>query len=117
MFSITEHDTIRTAQYKNVICSKRLVYKLLKAYESKHIAINSLSRDFSRWFSKRTQEDGAIDFCDKTRDIYNLIRGTSFPFPGAYAYIDNKKVHIWETHPFDEIIDFSMYRPGEVIDI
>lgn len=35
MFSITCHDDIRTAQYKNMICSKNLIRKLLKAYEKK----------------------------------------------------------------------------------
>lgn len=24
---------------------------------------------------------------------------------------------VWEAHPFDEIIDFSAYAPGEVVDI
>ena len=33
MFSITPHDDIRTAQYKNMICSKNLIRRLLKAYE------------------------------------------------------------------------------------
>jgi len=117
MFSITEHDTIRTAQYKNMICAKHLVNKLLRAYENRYIEVNFVSKDFDTWFSKRTQEDGLIDFGDKTRNIYNLIRGISYPFPGAYGYIDNKKVYIWEAHPFDETLDFSMYRPGEVIDI
>ena len=27
------------------------------------------------------------------------------------------KVTVWEAHPFDEMIDFSAYAPGEVIDI
>ena len=58
-----------------------------------------------------------MDFHDRTRDIYNLIRGVAAPFPGAFAYIGDKKVTIWEAKPFDEMIDFSEYQPGEVIDI
>ena len=27
------------------------------------------------------------------------------------------KVTVWMAHPFDEMIDFSAYAPGEVIDI
>ena len=26
-------------------------------------------------------------------------------------------MRIWEAHPFDEMIDFSEYAPGEVIDV
>ena len=31
--------------------------------------------------------------------------------------IGEDKVTVWEAHPFDEMIDFSAYAPGEVIDI
>ena len=26
-------------------------------------------------------------------------------------------MRVWEAHPFDEMIDFSAYAPGEVIDV
>ena len=28
-----------------------------------------------------------------------------------------EKVTVWSAHPFDEMLDFSMYAPGEIIDI
>lgn len=117
MFSITPHDDIRTAQYKNMICSKNLIRKLLKAYEEDHIVIRTDSRDFDSWYEKRTAADGKIDFHARTREIYNLIRGVAAPFPGASAMCGDKEVKVWEAHPFDEMIDFSAYAPGEVIDV
>ncbi|MCH5248415.1 MAG: hypothetical protein J1E98_00710 [Lachnospiraceae bacterium] len=117
MFSITPHDDIRTAQYKNMICSKNLIRRLLTAYEAGNITINTESRDFDSWYNKRTAADGKIDFHERTRNIYNLIRGVAAPFPGAFAMLGDEKVTIWSAHPFDEMIDFSAYAPGEVIDI
>ena len=120
MFSITPHDDIRTAQYKNMICSKRLIKKLLEAYRNASIQIRTQSKDFDSWYGKRTAADGKIDFHARTREIYNLIRGVAAPFPGAYAYMSEEggaKVTVWQAHPFDEMIDFSEYAPGEVIDI
>lgn len=117
MFSITPHDDIRTAQYKNMICARNLIRKLLKAYGQRAIVIRKESKDFDSWYEKRTGADGKIDFRGRTRDIYNLIRGVAAPFPGAFAYADDRKVTIWKAHPFDEMIDFSAYEPGEVIDI
>ena len=117
MFSLTVHDDIRTAQYKNMICSKNLIRKLLKAYDEKNIQIRQESKDFDSWYMKRTAADGKIDFRGRTRDIYNLIRGVAAPFPGAFAMCAGEKVTVWEAHPFDEMIDFSAYTPGEVVDV
>lgn len=117
MFSITPHDDIRTAQYKNMICSKNLIRKLLKAYEEGNITIRQDSKDFDSWYEKRTAADGKIDFHARTREIYNLIRGVAAPFPGAFAFVGEEKVTVWEAQPFDEMIDFSNYAPGEVIDV
>lgn len=117
MFSITPHDDIRTAQYKNMICSKRLIRKLLTAYENGKVEVRTESKDFDSWYEKRTAADGKIDFHNRTRDIYNLIRGVTAPFPGAFAFCKGEEVRVWAAHPFDEMIDFSAYAPGEVIDV
>ncbi len=132
MFSINPHDTIRTAQYKNLIVSKRLIERLLKTYlAGEEIVIRTESRDFDSWYEKRTPADGKIDFHRRTREIYDLIRGVTEPFPGAFCYVSDthadtgasgdgaqkEQVVIWEAHPFDEILDFSAFAPGEVIDV
>ncbi|MCR5670796.1 MAG: hypothetical protein K6G10_07300 [Butyrivibrio sp.] len=122
MFQINEHDDIRTAQYKNMICSKNLIRKLLKVFlETGNVSIRTDSKDYDSWYNKRTAADGRIDFKDRTRNIYNLIRGVAAPFPGAFCYAgkedDDCKITVWQAHPFDEMIDFSGYAPGEVVDI
>lgn len=117
MFSITPHDDIRTAQYKNMICSKNLIRKLLAAYQKGNIEIRTESKDFDSWYNKRTAADGKIDFHERTRNIYNLIRGVAAPFPGAFAMLGDEKVTIWSAQPFDEMMDFSAYEVGEVIDV
>lgn len=122
MFQINEHDDIRSAQYKNMICSKNLIRKLVTTYMEKgEIPIRTDSKDYDSWYNKRTAADGKIDFKDRTRNIYNLIRGVAAPFPGAFCYAEKEddahKVTVWEAHPFDEMMDFSGYAPGEIIDV
>ncbi|MBQ8947562.1 MAG: hypothetical protein IJ058_12245 [Lachnospiraceae bacterium] len=116
-FQIGPCDDIRTAQYKNMIVSKRLIRKLLNAYSEDDITIRTESKDYDSWYSKRTAADGLVDFHGRTRDIYNLIRGVAAPFPGAYAFINGRRITIWNAQPFDEMIDFSDYAPGEIADI
>ena len=120
MFSINEHDDIRTAQYKNMISSKRLIARLIKEYQKGKVDIKTDSKDFDSWYEKRTPADGKIDWKDRTRNIYNLIRGVAAPFPGAWCFLngnEENRVLVWEAKPFDEMMDFSMYAPGEVIDV
>ena len=117
MFSINPHDTIRTLQYKNILVSKRLIGRLLQAWQEGTVKVNRQSKDFDSWYEKRTAADGKLDFQKKTRELYDLIRGVTRPFPGAFAFCGGAKVTVWSAHPFDEILDFSGYAPGEVIDV
>jgi len=115
MFAINPHDTIRTLQYKNVLVSRRLITKLLEAHKEGTIRVRRDSKDFDSWNGKRTAADGLMDFHARTRELYNLVRAVTKPFPGAFCYAGSEKVIVWSAHPFDEMLDFSMYAPGEII--
>ena len=54
------------------------------------------------YFGKRTPEDGRIDFNKSAKDVYNLIRALSKPFPGAFAQINGKDTIIWRAKIGDE---------------
>ena len=54
------------------------------------------------YFGKRTPEDGRIDFNKSAKDVYNLIRALSKPFPGAFAEINGKDTIIWRAKIGDE---------------
>jgi len=118
MFEVNEFDDIRTLQYKDLIVSKYLASKLLQDYVAgKPLTITHTDNDPTHWYKGRTPEDGRIDVNAKTREIYNLIRGITRPFPGAFAFVGKERLSIWASHPFDKTIDFSGYRVGEIIGI
>ena len=54
------------------------------------------------YFGKRTPEDGRIDFNKSAKDVYNLIRALSKPFPGAFAQINGKDTIFWRAKIGDE---------------
>ena len=125
-FSLTPFDDIRTAQFKNQICSKRLIERLVTTYLSgEEIRVRTDSKDFDSWYNKRTAADGRIDWQGRTRQIYDLIRGVAAPFPGAFSDIreeeeteeEGRRITIWAAQPFDDRIDFSRYQPGQIVDI
>lgn len=57
------------------------------------------------------KEDTRIDFSMPSKDIRNLVRGLN-SIPGAYCYLDNKRMKIYEV----EILDKSNYNEyGKIV--
>lgn len=49
---------------------------------------------YSIW---RRPEDGEIDWSRSSTQIHDLVRGLTFPYPGAFTTLDGKKLTIWST--------------------
>ena len=69
------------------------------------------------FYPKRNEEDGIIFWDLETDQIYNLIRGVTYPFPGAFTFIDTEKVIIWKSQPFDSRIFNHTIEPGTILKI
>ena len=54
------------------------------------------------------RDEELIDFSKSKREIFNQIRGLN-PYPGAYFFLDNKIVKIYETN----IVDDNSYKDKE----
>lgn len=52
---------------------------------------------------QRFPENGKINWNLKNSKIFDLIKAVSFPYPGAYTYLDNKKIIIWRANINDKI--------------
>ncbi|MGC9325461.1 MAG: formyltransferase family protein, partial [Desulfomonilia bacterium] len=53
------------------------------------------------YFGGRKPEDGRIAWEQSARDIYNLIRGVTRPYPGAFSFLGSTKILFWWAE-FDE---------------
>jgi methionyl-tRNA formyltransferase len=76
-----------------------ITQKVLKAFESGNIPRHSQNHLASTVFSRRTPADGLIDFTDAAISVWNLIRAVSRPYPGAFSYLNDKKVFLWKARP------------------
>lgn len=61
-----------------------------------------------------TKEMGRIDWSSSARDIHNLIRGMT-PWPGAYAFLEGKKVRIWRSAVAEDFDMPAGAPPGTII--
>ena len=62
-----------------------------------------------------TKEDEKIDFSKSKEEIKNLIRGLCSN-PGAYCYLDNKRLKIYEVSLIDKEVN-NNYQNGQIIEI
>jgi methionyl-tRNA formyltransferase len=51
------------------------------------------------YFGGRKPADGHIDWTKGAVRIYNLVRGVTHPYPGAFSFLDGRKVTIWQAWP------------------
>jgi len=117
IFDINQFDTAQTCHYKNTLS----MIKILKVNMDR-----MLRNDFklrpqldiaATFFPKRTEKDGVIFWDKDTTEIYNLIRGVTFPFPGAFTFLENEKIRIWKAQPFDTRIFNPDIQPGTILNV
>ncbi len=63
------------------------------------------------YYGGRKPEDGRVDWTRSAREIFNLIRAVTHPYPGAFTHADGRRLFIWWALPRDG----DGGRPGEVI--
>ena len=115
-FEINDWDTIESIKIKDLMVTKNQVGSLIHDYKNGSIKLFSQKDNIEEtFFPKRSPKDGKIDLSLGVRDTYNLIRGVTKPFPGAFLMCDDMKVTIWNAVPFDNQLDFSGYKVGEII--
>jgi methionyl-tRNA formyltransferase len=48
------------------------------------------------YFGRRRPEDGRIDWRWPARRIFNLVRAVTHPYPGAFCFVNGRKLLVWE---------------------
>jgi methionyl-tRNA formyltransferase len=73
-------------------------------------ARNPLDLKAGNYCRGRKPEDGRIDWSRPAIEIYNLIRGVTHPYPGAFTSLGDKKVIIWQAKPLE-----GQGEPGQIM--
>ena len=96
---ITDGDTALTLFHKLTEAAALLmreIYPLLCAGRAPRLPQDHTQASY---FGGRGPDDGRIDWAQPARAIFNLVRAVTHPYPGAFAYWQGRKLHVWEAHP------------------
>lgn len=105
-FTDTAHDVFHKVTEAAVRIIRRAWPQLLTG-TAQRVAMDLSSGSY---FGGRKPSDGLIDWGKSSTEIYNLIRGVTHPYPGAFTFLDGAKVLIWRAMPKS-----GLGRAGEVV--
>jgi methionyl-tRNA formyltransferase len=98
--AIDFQDTAKTLYDKLCRQATLLLDELLPQILTGQIPRSKQNLEAGSYFGGRRPEDGRIDWNKSATEIYNLIRGVTKPYPGAFALLENnEKIIIWRGEP------------------
>ncbi|MBA0191602.1 bifunctional UDP-4-amino-4-deoxy-L-arabinose formyltransferase/UDP-glucuronic acid oxidase ArnA [Pectobacterium carotovorum] len=93
--AIDEEDTALTLHGKCRTAAAALLAQQLPLIRSREITLTPQDDSRASYFGRRTAADGLIDWHKSAREINNLIRAVTEPYPGAFTFLGERKVTIW----------------------
>ncbi|MDY4368541.1 bifunctional UDP-4-amino-4-deoxy-L-arabinose formyltransferase/UDP-glucuronic acid oxidase ArnA [Pectobacterium brasiliense] len=93
--AIDEEDTALTLHGKCRTAAAALLAQQLPLIRSREITLTPQDDSCASYFGRRTAADGLIDWQKSAREINNLIRAVTEPYPGAFTFLGERKVIIW----------------------
>ena len=109
---IGEDDTARDVQECVTAAAVRVLDRSLGPLEAGTAKARPQDESAATTFGRRRPEDGRIDWAKSAREVHNLVRAVSHPYPGAFTDLFGRKTTIWETR-LPGLAEHDTY-PGEV---
>ncbi|MDE9444117.1 bifunctional UDP-4-amino-4-deoxy-L-arabinose formyltransferase/UDP-glucuronic acid oxidase ArnA [Xenorhabdus bovienii] len=103
--SLDVHGKIREAAVE-------LLDSILPQIKSSHYLSIPQDENQATYFGRRTAEDGEIDWHKSAKEINNLVRAVTEPYPGAFTFLGERKITVWRSRPLTQVHD---KLPGTVL--
>jgi methionyl-tRNA formyltransferase len=71
-----------------------VIEKVITMVETNNFQLVKQDNSKATFFGKRTPDSGEVDWNWQRERIYNWVRAQAKPYPGAFTFYKNKKVHI-----------------------
>jgi UDP-4-amino-4-deoxy-L-arabinose formyltransferase/UDP-glucuronic acid dehydrogenase (UDP-4-keto-hexauronic acid decarboxylating) len=107
---IAGDDTALTLFKKLELAADSLLAETLPHMRAGDIKKTPMDLAKGSYYGGRKPEDGRIVWGRPASDIYNLIRGVTRPYPGAYGFIKDEKIIFWRAAPAASV----KLKPGRI---
>jgi methionyl-tRNA formyltransferase len=93
---IAEDDTALTLYRKLVPLSALVVREYHPLIVAGRAPRRAQDLSAGSYYGRRRPADGRIDWDWPARRIFNLVRGVTHPYPGAFCFLGRRKLTVWE---------------------
>lgn len=112
-YALSENEDVGDALEKLYPLYRRITREVVEFFHAGRIPRRQQDERLAFSRPARRPEDGLIDWHRSARQVRDLVRAVAAPYPGAYTYLDGKKVVIWRALLSDGALPES--TPGTVL--
>jgi methionyl-tRNA formyltransferase len=114
---IGPRDTAEQAFRKVLPCARRVLGRQIDALLGGTAHETPQDPSQATYFGGRKPEDGRIDWTKPSRQIFNLIRAVTDPYPGAFSDVGDARLMVWWAEPESPAARGKSGRPGQVLSV
>jgi UDP-4-amino-4-deoxy-L-arabinose formyltransferase/UDP-glucuronic acid dehydrogenase (UDP-4-keto-hexauronic acid decarboxylating) len=93
--AISDDDTARTLLEKLGAATSGMLDEVLPQIRRGAAARTPQDHSQATYFGGRRPADGEIDWTSEARQVRNLVRAVTRPYPGAFSYLGDRKCLFW----------------------
>jgi len=108
-------DTAEQAFRKVLPCAREVLARQIDALLAGTARETPQDDAAATYFGGRKPEDGRIDWTKSSRDIFNLIRAVTDPYPGAFCDVGPARLMVWWGEPDSPAVRGLRGKPGTVV--
>ncbi|HPD97377.1 MAG TPA: formyltransferase [Synergistales bacterium] len=110
--SIEPEDTAMTVMLKIAGAAETILLRNLTLIEAGKAPRTPQDHSRATYFGGRKPEDGRLDWNATAKEICDLVRAVTHPYPGAFTDIFGDRMFIWKATPLE---DDTVHPPGTTI--
>ncbi len=110
--AISEQDTALTLHKKVLEAAQVVLKEQLPKLKNGTASLTTQDEADASYFGRRTAADGEIQWHKSAREINNLVRAVTEPYPGAFSYLGQRKMIVWRARVLETAHD---KQPGTVL--
>ena len=115
--NLTPRDTAEEAFRKVLPCARRILARQIDALLAGKVREKAQDESKATYFGGRKPEDGRIAWTQTSRQIFNLIRAVTDPYPGAFTDVGPARLMVWWAETDSAAARDRHGAPGEILSL